>query len=87
VGSSLWRFFIVIVCRQLTYQTRKKEALINSAPPSDPAWTAQLEKERQEEIRVISDACEVLGRDIFEVGWHPSHEINTLRCHRDWSPR
>ncbi|GFZ43752.1 hypothetical protein JCM24511_01472 [Saitozyma sp. JCM 24511] len=48
-------------------QARKKEALVNSAPPSDPAWTAQLEKERQEEIRVISDACEILGRDIFEI--------------------
>lgn len=46
--------------------------MVNSAPPSDPAWTAQLEKERQEEIRVISDACEILGRDIFEVGRDPS---------------
>lgn len=69
MGYQSWR--LSIVRGQLTGQARKKEALINSAPPSDPAWTAQLEKERQEEIRVISDACEILGRDIFEVGWRP----------------
>ena len=40
---------------------------MNSAPPSDPDWTAQLEKERQEEIQVIGDACDVLGREIYEV--------------------
>jgi OTU domain-containing protein 6 len=51
-----------------TRQARKQEALLNSAPPSDPAWTAQLEQERKDEIRVISEACEVLGREIFEVG-------------------
>lgn len=40
---------------------------MNSAPPADPDWTAQLEKERQEEIQVIGNACEVLGREIYEV--------------------
>lgn len=56
------------VLRSADSQARKKAALLNSAPPSDPDWTAQLEKERQEEIRVISGACEVLGREIYEVG-------------------
>lgn len=41
--------------------------MLNSAPPSNPEWDAQLEKERQEEIRVISDACTTLGREIHEV--------------------
>ena len=40
---------------------------MNSAPPNDPDWTAQLEKERQEEIQVIGGACDSLGREIFEV--------------------
>jgi len=48
-------------------QARKKEAMLNSAPPSNPEWDAQLEKERQEEIRVISDACTTLGREIHEI--------------------
>ncbi|ORY31963.1 hypothetical protein BCR39DRAFT_524815 [Naematelia encephala] len=48
-------------------QARKREALLHSAPPSDPGWTAQLEKERQDEIRIISDACAVLGREIYEI--------------------
>ncbi|WVQ93878.1 hypothetical protein IAU59_000956 [Kwoniella sp. CBS 9459] len=48
-------------------QARKQEALLNSAPPSDPNWTAQLEKERQEEIQVIGNACSVLGREIYEI--------------------
>ena len=48
-------------------QERKKEALINSAPPVDAAWTAQLEKERLEEIQVVQDACTALGRELFEV--------------------
>jgi len=48
-------------------QARKKEAMLNSAPPSDPHWDAKLEKERQEEIQVISDACTVLGREIHEI--------------------
>lgn len=52
----------------LITQARRQEALINSAPPSDPDWTAQLEKERQEEIHIISDACTSLGRAIYEVG-------------------
>jgi len=41
--------------------------LLNSAPPDDPDWTAQLEKERQEEIQVIGGACDALGREIYEV--------------------
>jgi hypothetical protein len=41
--------------------------LLNSAPPADPDWTDKLEKERQEEIRVIGGACEALGREIHEV--------------------
>jgi OTU domain-containing protein 6 len=40
---------------------------LNSAPPSDPDWTEKLERERQEEIQVIGDACEALGREIYEV--------------------
>ncbi|KIR63852.1 hypothetical protein I312_105202 [Cryptococcus bacillisporus CA1280] len=48
-------------------QARKQEALLESAPPADPDWTAQLEKERQEEIKVISDACIALNRDLFEI--------------------
>lgn len=49
------------------FQARKQEALLESAPPADPDWTAQLEKERQEEIKVISDACIALNRDLFEI--------------------
>ena len=41
--------------------------MLNSAPPDDPDWTAQLEKERQEEIQVIGGACDSLGREIYEV--------------------
>lgn len=41
--------------------------MLNSAPPDDPDWTAQLEKERQEEIQVIGGACDALGREIYEV--------------------
>lgn len=48
-------------------QARKQQELENSAPPSDPNWTAQLERERQEEIDVISRACAVLGREIYEI--------------------
>lgn len=48
-------------------QARKQQALLESAPPADPNWNAQLEAERQEEIRVISNACGVLGRSIYEV--------------------
>ncbi|EIW67845.1 hypothetical protein TREMEDRAFT_33151 [Tremella mesenterica DSM 1558] len=48
-------------------QARKQEALLAVAPPVDPNWSAQLEKERQEEIQVISDACEVLGRELYEI--------------------
>lgn len=48
-------------------QARKQQAVLESAPPADPNWNAQLEAERQEEIRVISNACGVLGRSIFEV--------------------
>ncbi|WWC85586.1 uncharacterized protein L201_000450 [Kwoniella dendrophila CBS 6074] len=48
-------------------QARKTEALLNTAPPDDPNWNAQLEKERQEEIRIIGDACTVLGRDLYEI--------------------
>ncbi|WVR03304.1 hypothetical protein IAU60_000295 [Kwoniella sp. DSM 27419] len=48
-------------------QARKQEALVNSAPPADPNWTAQLEKERQEEIQAIGNACSVLGREIYEI--------------------
>ncbi len=56
----------------VTSQARRKEALLQSAPPNDPAWTQQLEQERQEEIQVISAACEVLGRDLYEVSCrHP----------------
>lgn len=66
----------------LTPQARKKDALLNSAPPSDPDWTAQLEKERQEEIQVIGDACDVLGREIYEVrpglDWLGLSQIGTI---------
>ncbi|OWZ29510.1 OTU domain-containing protein 6B [Cryptococcus neoformans c45] len=48
-------------------QARKQEALLESTPPADPGWTAQLEKERQEEIKVISDACFALNRNLFEI--------------------
>ncbi|WVQ81013.1 hypothetical protein IAT38_003120 [Cryptococcus sp. DSM 104549] len=48
-------------------QARKQEALANSAPPEDPQWTAQLEKERQDEIRIIGAACVALGREIHEI--------------------
>lgn len=49
------------------FQARKQEALLESAPPADPEWTAQLEKERQEEIKVISDACIALNCELFEI--------------------
>ena len=49
-------------------QARRQEALLHSAPPSDPAWNDQLESERQREIQVIGDACTKLGREIHEVG-------------------
>jgi len=52
---------------KLTYQARKRDALLSSAPPNDPAWNAQLEKERQDEIQIISEACEAMGREIYEV--------------------
>lgn len=48
-------------------QARKKAALLESAPPSDPNWDAQLERERQEEIKVVQEACIVLGREVFEI--------------------
>ncbi|WVO17641.1 hypothetical protein L204_105338 [Cryptococcus depauperatus] len=48
-------------------QARKQEEMLKSEPPADPNWTAQLERERQEEIKVISAACNVLGREIFEI--------------------
>jgi len=48
-------------------QARRQEALLHSAPPSDPAWNDQLESERQREIQVIGDACTKLGREIYEV--------------------
>lgn len=41
--------------------------MLDTAPPADPAWNEQLERERQEEIQVISDACNVLGREIYEI--------------------
>jgi OTU domain-containing protein 6 len=41
---------------------------LHSAPPNDPAWNAQLEKERQEEIKVITDACAAMGAELHEVG-------------------
>ncbi|OCF59977.1 OTU domain-containing protein 6B [Kwoniella mangroviensis CBS 10435] len=48
-------------------QARKTQALLESAPPDDPNWNAQLEKERLEEIQMIGDACTVLGREIYEI--------------------
>ncbi|KAL7419961.1 OTU protein [Cryptotrichosporon argae] len=48
-------------------QAKKKQALLESAPPSVPGWDAHLEQERQDEIRVIAGACDVLGREIFEI--------------------
>ncbi|BEJ11954.1 hypothetical protein CspHIS471_0204140 [Cutaneotrichosporon sp. HIS471] len=48
-------------------QARKQQAVLDSAPAQDAAWNAQLEKERLEEIAVIRDACNVLGRQIFEI--------------------
>ncbi|GMK54235.1 hypothetical protein CspeluHIS016_0108210 [Cutaneotrichosporon spelunceum] len=48
-------------------QARKQQAVLDAAPQQDPAWNAQLEKERHEEIAVIRDACDVLGRRIFEI--------------------
>lgn len=48
-------------------QARKTQAILDSAPPTDPAWNAQLEKERQEELQVLSHACDVMDRDIFEI--------------------
>ncbi|WOO79642.1 OTU domain-containing protein 2 [Vanrija pseudolonga] len=48
-------------------QARKKQSILDAAPPTDPAWNAQLEKERQEEIAVISQACDTLGANIFEI--------------------
>lgn len=41
--------------------------MLNSAPPANPEWDAKLEKERLDEIRVISNACTVLGRELHEV--------------------
>ncbi|ODO01807.1 OTU domain-containing protein 6B [Cryptococcus wingfieldii CBS 7118] len=43
-------------------QARKQQEMLDSAPPDNPDWTAQLDRERQEEIKVIGDACLALGR-------------------------
>lgn len=53
--------------RPLTPQARKQQSILDSAPHVDASWNAQLEKERQEEITVISDACGVLGREVYEI--------------------
>ncbi|MGG6497231.1 UNVERIFIED_CONTAM: hypothetical protein NY603_30350, partial [Bacteroidetes bacterium 56_B9] len=52
-------------------QARKQQAMLEQAPPSDPNWDKQLEKERLEEVKVVGHACAVLGRMIHEV-CHPS---------------
>ena len=48
-------------------QARKQQAMLEQAPPSDPNWDKQLEKERIEEVRVVGDACAKMGRIIHEV--------------------
>lgn len=48
-------------------QARKAQAVLDAAPPSDPSWNAQLEKERLEEVEVLANACDVLAREIFEI--------------------
>ncbi|TXT06030.1 hypothetical protein VHUM_03503 [Vanrija humicola] len=48
-------------------QARKKQSILDAAPPTDPAWNAQLERERQDEIAVIGKACGTLGAEIFEI--------------------
>ena len=48
-------------------QARKQQAMLEQAPPSDPNWDKQLEKERLDEVRVVGDACVALGRMIHEV--------------------
>ncbi|KAL1409622.1 OTU protein [Vanrija albida] len=48
-------------------QARKKQSILDAAPPTDPAWNAQLEKERQDEIAVISAACDTLRAELFEI--------------------
>jgi hypothetical protein len=48
-------------------QARKQQAVLDAAPISDPAWNAALEAERQDEIRTIADACEVLGMALMEI--------------------
>ncbi|WVQ76503.1 hypothetical protein IAR50_006172 [Cryptococcus sp. DSM 104548] len=48
-------------------QARKQQEMLDAAAPDNPEWTAQLEKERQEEIKVIGDACMALGRAIHEI--------------------
>lgn len=48
-------------------QARKQQAMLEQAPPSNPNWDKQLEKERLDEVRVVGDACVALGRMIHEV--------------------
>lgn len=62
----------------LGLQARRQEALLHSAPPNDPAWNAQLEKERQEEIKVITDACAAMGAELHEVG--ETQRLETMRA-------
>jgi hypothetical protein len=51
---------------------------LHSAPPNDPAWNAQLERERQEEIKVITDACAAMGAELHEVG--DTQRLMTMRA-------
>lgn len=48
-------------------QARKQQAMLEQAPPDNPNWDKQLEKERIDEVRVVGDACAKMGRIIHEV--------------------
>lgn len=48
-------------------QARKKEALVAAAPAVDEAANARLEKEKAEEAQTITQVCNELGVELYEV--------------------
>ncbi|KAJ9108725.1 hypothetical protein QFC21_000045 [Naganishia friedmannii] len=48
-------------------EARKKEALVNAAPPVDDAANVKLEREKQEEEQIITSVCRDLGVQLHEI--------------------
>lgn len=49
------------------FQLRKTEAILASAPASDPEADARLEREAKQEEKSIYATCDSLGLQMFEV--------------------